>query len=78
MIRGEVAIRGRDGPLTYLEPRIELGVAGSDGVFRTLSVVVDTGFTGWLTLPPELIRELGLKYQGERYTVFADGQGTYG
>lgn len=76
MIRGEVAIRGRDGPLTYLEPRIELGVAGSDGVFRTLSVVVDTGFTGWLTLPPELIRELGLKYQGERYTVFADGQGT--
>ena len=74
MIRGEVVVRGRDGPLVYLEPRIEIGVAGSDGVFKTLSVVVDTRFTGWLTLPPDLIQELGLQYQGERYVVLADGQ----
>lgn len=76
MIRGEVVVRGRDGPLTYLQPRIEIGVAGSDGVFKTLSVVVDTGFTGWLTLPPALIRELGLPYQGTRSATLADGLST--
>ena len=74
MIRGEVVVRGRDGPLTYLQPCIEIGVAGSDGVFRTLSVVVDTGFTGWLTLPPALIRELGLQHRGNRDVRLADGQ----
>lgn len=73
MIRGEVAVRGRDGPLTYLQPRVELGVAGSDGVLKTLSAVVDTGFTGWLTLPPDVIRELGLQHQGVRSVTLADG-----
>ena len=74
MIRGEVVVRGRDGPLTYLQPRIEVDIAGRDGVFKTLSVVVDTGFTGWLTLPPDLIRELGLQQQGSRFVTLADGQ----
>lgn len=74
MISGEVVVRGRDGPLTYLQPRIEIGVAGSDGVFKTLSVVVDTGFTGWLTLPPGLVQELGLQHQGIRSVTLADGQ----
>ena len=73
MISGEVVVRGRDGPLTYLQPRIEIGVAGSDGVFKTLSVVVDTGFTGWLTLPPGLVQELGLQHQGIRSVTLADG-----
>ena len=74
MISGVVAVRGREDPLVYLEPRIEIGIAGSNGIFRTLSVVVDTGFTGWVTLPPDLIHELGLQYQGERYIVLADGR----
>lgn len=74
MISGEVVVSGRDGDLVYLEPRIEVDIAGRDGVFKTLSVVVDTGFTGWLTLPPDLIRELGLLYQGNRDVRLADGQ----
>ena len=74
MISGEVVVSGRDGDLVYLEPRIEVDIAGRDGVFKTLSVVVDTGFTGWLTLPLDLIRELGLLYQGNRDVRLADGQ----
>lgn len=73
MIRGEVEVRGREGSLTYLQPSVEIGVAGSDGVLKTLSVVVDTGFTGWLTLPPDLIRELGLQHRGSRRATLADG-----
>lgn len=74
MISGTVVVRGREGDLVYLEPRIELDIAGVDRQFRTIAVTVDTGFTGWLTLPPDLIRELDLPYRGTRDAVLADGQ----
>ena len=74
MISGAVVVRGREGDLVYLEPRIEVDIAGVNRQFRTISVTVDTGFTGWLTLPPDLIQELGLKYWGTRDAVLADGK----
>ena len=74
MISGEVVISGRDGDLVYLEPRIAVEIAGADRQFRSISVTVDTGFTGWLTLPPDLIRELGLQQRGSRFVTLADGQ----
>ena len=35
---------------------------------------MDTGFTGWLTLPAEVIRQLGLQYRGTRTVSLANGQ----
>ena len=38
-----------------------------------VEVVLDTGFTGHLTLPPEVVGELGLPLLGSRNSVLADG-----
>ena len=38
-----------------------------------VSVVVDTGFYGFLALPPEVFRALGLTTKGNRRIVLADG-----
>ena len=35
--------------------------------------IVDTGFDGWLTLPPDVIRELGLEWQRFGRALLADG-----
>ena len=53
-------------PLTVLGP-------GSPGARADLESVVDTGFTGHLTLPPEEARRLRLQPLGSRYVVLADG-----
>lgn len=38
-----------------------------------LDVLIDTGFTGCLTLPREVVSELGLELEGETLAVLADG-----
>ncbi len=38
-----------------------------------VETVLDTGFTGHLTLPPEVVAELGLPLLGSRNSVLADG-----
>jgi clan AA aspartic protease len=40
---------------------------------RSIDAVIDTGFTGWLTLPPELIAELRLLWRGFGHGILADG-----
>ena len=72
MIRGVVRPTRADG--TGLEAIIPLHIAGSDWGFRSLEMVVDTGYTGWVSLPAPLIRELGLQYAMTRPTILADGQ----
>lgn len=72
MIRGVVRPTRADG--TGLEAIIPLHIAGSDWGFRSLEMVVDTGYTGWVSLPAPLIRELGLRYAMTRPTILADGQ----
>ena len=74
MIRGRVNATGRDPGLTYLLPRIAVRVAGGNRVFQTEDAIIDTGFTGWLTLPQEAIDDLGLTYYGQRPAVLADNQ----
>lgn len=37
-------------------------------------VILDTGFTGWLTLPEQVIRELGLSKIGSRFATLASGE----
>ncbi len=73
MIRGRVEL-ARTGDHPILEPRVDVGVASSPGgVSRTVKATVDTGFTAWLTLPLDSIRELGLQYRATRKVTLADG-----
>ena len=39
-----------------------------------VEVIVDTAFTAHLTLPPQIIRELGLPYFGERSARLANDE----
>ena len=45
------------------EPIIQLSICGSDGDVYTQDAIVDTGFNGWLSLPPDLIAQLNLKWK---------------
>ena len=69
MIDGTVK-RSSDGGL---EAWVALSVMGVDGELQQYDVIVDTGFTGWLTLPEADIRELGLAGVGYRDSVTASG-----
>ena len=53
-------ISGRVSP--ELDPLVTIEFGNGKGSFHTLEVVVDTGFSGELALPPELIQSLGLDY----------------
>ena len=48
-------------------------VLAIDGTLHPLNTVLDTGFTGELTLPPALIANLGLSYVTHQRVVLADG-----
>ena len=76
MIRGTVRIRGREGPIIFWEPQIDVAVAGFNLQFKTVAAVVDTGFTGALALSSEVVRELGLTHQDERPVRLATGTQT--
>ena len=39
---------------------VTIEIMDGDGVLRSLEVILDTGFTGYLTLPSEAIEQLGL------------------
>jgi clan AA aspartic protease len=56
-----------------LEATIRLTVQGAGGRAREIEAVVDTGFSGFLTLPPELIATLGLPWLGRQHGLLADG-----
>ena len=73
MIRGTVKIRGQEGPIIFWEPQIDVAVAGVNLQFKTVAAVVDTGFTGALALPGEVVRGLGLTHQDERLVRLATG-----
>lgn len=51
---------------------VPIAIFGSDGASRTVDAVIDTGFTGLLTLPEDLILELGLSYSGRTSAKLAD------
>ena len=72
MIRGEVKPARDDG--TGLEARISVDIVGIIRIFRTLEVVVDTGYTGWMSLPEPIINDIGLHYAGIRPATLANGQ----
>ena len=56
-----------------LEAIINVALIGSAGQTREVAAVVDTGFNGFLTLPPTLVADLGLPVVGDGEAVLADG-----
>ena len=66
MIRGSVS--------QDLEPVIAVDVQDRDGVFHSLEVVLDTGFTGYLVFSSVIIQQLRLTYRGRRSVILATGE----
>ena len=58
---------------TEFEPIIPLLVCGSDGKIYTQDAIIDTGFNGWLSLPPDLINQLNLKWKRRGRAILGDG-----
>ncbi len=55
------------------EPIIQLSIRRADGTDLTQGVIVDTGFNGWLSLPPDLIAELNLRWKRRGRAILGDG-----
>ena len=56
-----------------LEATIRLALLGADRKVREVEAIIDTGFTGYLTLPTALIRLLNLSWKGRGQALIADG-----
>ena len=65
MIRGRVS--------ENRQALIGIEIADQQGRFQLLEAVLDTGFTGYLTLPTDFIRQLGLRHVGQRTFELASG-----
>jgi clan AA aspartic protease len=55
------------------EARIPLWVRGRSGQERQVQAVIDSGFTGALTLPPAVIASLGLRWRSLDRAILANG-----
>jgi clan AA aspartic protease len=56
-----------------LNATIPLAVRDVAGVMQHIEAVIDTGFTGFLTLPPTVIAALGLTWLSREQGTLADG-----
>ena len=57
-----------------LEATIRLVIRGSGGQEQEIAAVIDTGFNGFLTLSPALVRQLGLPHIGQSRVLLANGR----
>ena len=64
------------GSVTDWEAIIELEVAGRGQPPRRIVAAIDTGYNGYVTLPPRLIAALQLRFAGYRRATLADGSAT--
>jgi clan AA aspartic protease len=55
------------------EATLRLTVRGANGQARKIRAIVDSGFNGYLILPPNVIAELGLVLEGQVSVTLADG-----
>ena len=55
------------------EAVISLSLRGPSGQAQEIDAVIDTGFNGFLTLPPPLVAELGLPFLSHGEATLADG-----
>ena len=56
-----------------LEAVVTISLQNPSGQTREVEAVVDTGFNGYLTLPPMLMEDLELPVLGDGEAVLADG-----
>jgi len=56
-----------------LEPQVNVSILDDFGIAHSVEFILDTGFSGHLTLPPDVIDRLGLYYSGQRAVTMADG-----
>ncbi|MGL4497914.1 MAG: clan AA aspartic protease [Planktothrix sp.] len=54
------------------EPIIPRSVYDSDGKNYTQDAIVDTGFNGWLSLPPDLSAQLNLRWKRRGGAILGD------
>ena len=60
------------------EAVVSFSLQGAGGRTREIEAVVDTGFTGFLTLPPALVVEMGLPFAYVGRALLAnDDEGTF-
>ena len=57
-----------------LDPTVTIEFGNGKNSFQSVEVVVDTGFSGELALPSELIQTLGLEYIDDVSVALADQQ----
>ena len=62
-----------EGAVDANEAVVGFPAIGARGQRREIDAAVDTGFTGFLTLPPEVVSELELEFAGYRQMMLADG-----
>src|SRR5205807_1042089 len=62
-----------EGVVVFPEARIRLEVRGRRGLKRAIQAIIDTGYTGFLSLPPALIAALDLRWKNFRRGILADG-----
>src|SRR5690349_5595959 len=56
-----------------LEAIVRLTIQGPAGQQQDVDAIIDTGFNGWLTLPPALVAQLELSWQEYGRALLADG-----
>ena len=56
-----------------LEATVRLSLQSLRGEEQVIEAVIDTGFSGFLTLPPGLIEALGLRFLKRGQAVLGDG-----
>jgi clan AA aspartic protease len=61
------------GIVRDLESIIPLYICGSDGKVYIQDAIIDTGFDGWLSLPPDLIKQLNLSWKRRGRAILGDG-----
>ena len=54
------------------EAIVTLPLHGPNGQIRDIEAVIDTGYSGYLTLPPFLTTELGLDFRGHGHAYMAN------
>lgn len=57
------------------EDRIRIKLKGIRGRGREVEAIIDTGYTGSITLPSALIAALGLRFRSVERALLADGSG---
>lgn len=57
----------------HYEAIVHLVVGGPQGQVEEIEAIIDTGFSGWLSLPTATIAQLGLPFRRRGRAFLADG-----